>query len=139
LIEQVNRLADAELANDNSINVLAEMDQPMIHESVEAPNGEMIMLEYSTPSERFRAIAKFEEEGGFVTHAHNEPCPVMGEQDERWQDMGGTPVQDDDDNEKDIVKSAMQEITQAASNARNDNCDNANGSPASPTGAVFDA
>ena len=108
--------------------------KPMIHESVEAPNGEMIMLEYSTPSERFRAIAKFEEAGGFVTHADNQPCPMMNE----WQDMGGMPVQDDDDNEKDIAKSAMQEITQAALNARDDNCANANGSPASPTGAVFD-
>jgi hypothetical protein len=47
-----------------------EQEQPMIHESVEASNGEMVM--------------------------------------------------------------------QAALNARNDNCDNANGSPASPTGAVFD-
>ena len=80
LIEQVNRLADAELANDNSINVLAEMDQPMIHESVEAPNGEMITLEYSTPSQRLKQIRKFENEGGLITHAHNEPCPMMGDE-----------------------------------------------------------
>jgi hypothetical protein len=60
-------------------DVLKDMEQPMIHESVEAPNGEGIMLEYSTPSERLEQIRKFEMEGGLITHAHNEPCPMMGD------------------------------------------------------------
>ena len=49
-------LENNELRRKNVDDVLAGMDLPMIHESVEAPNGEMIMLEYSTPSERLEQI-----------------------------------------------------------------------------------
>ena len=61
-------------------DALKDMVQPMIHEAVEAPNGEMITLAYTTPSERLEQIWKFENEGGLITHAHNEPCPMMGDE-----------------------------------------------------------
>ena len=51
----------------------------MIHEAVEAPNGDSIMLEYTTPSQRLEQIRKFENEGGLITHAHNGPCQMMGD------------------------------------------------------------
>ncbi len=40
-------------------NALAD-GKCVVHETVEAPNGEMVTLEYSTPSERLEQIRKFE-------------------------------------------------------------------------------
>ena len=47
----------------------------MVHETVEAPNGEMVTLEYSSPSERLQQIRKYEDE-----------LPKFQGPIEKWQD-----------------------------------------------------
>ena len=100
-----------------------------IYENVELLNGDMHRLEYfkqdtveNTRSERFRAIAKFEEA--------MKPAVICGSLEE-WQSI--TPEQYDQ--QHDLICS--EDITAAALNARDDNCANANGLPGSPTGAVY--